>query len=75
MQEIKTTARVVGFAEEFITAILEDHGYDLIELDSGRETGYMIMGRKRPVLIVGESNVLLSLDDVAGWIDDVLFAE
>lgn len=75
MQRIITTERVIGFAVEFITAILNDHGYGLVSLQSGNNTGYMIMRRERPVFIVGENNVPLTLDDVAGWIDNELFSE
>ncbi len=72
-KEVTTTERVIGFAKEFITCILDDHGYNLAEIKSGEETGYVIVCRERSTYIFGEGHRLMTLDDVAAWIDSELY--
>jgi len=68
-----TTERVFRFAEENIGGILDSFDYDLCEIESKNETGYMIVQRGKSVVVCGEKGKPLTLDEVAEWIDNTLY--
>lgn len=69
-KRIKTTKRVIGFAKEFIEDILNGNGYDWISVpnQNGDYEEYLIIQREK-----GVRYGLFSLEEVAEWIDHVLY--
>ena len=73
-KEIKTSERVIRFAEEFTENILDDHGYELFRFQNeDGETRYAIEDKKHGIFLIGEGHELLDLDEVVTWIDRELY--
>lgn len=62
------TERVLAFAEEFAELILDDHGYDLHTVSTENNKKYTIVQREK-----GVRYGLFSLEEVAEWIDRILY--
>lgn len=52
---------------------MDSFDYDLCEIESKNETGYMIVQRGKSVVVCGEKGKPLTLDEVAEWIDNTLY--
>lgn len=74
-KDITTTERVIGFAKEFIGCILDDHGYDLEEIQYEDKERYVIEHREPNYYILGKGHSFMSLDEVAEWIDSELYSD